>query len=127
LTFSRKVPLRFVTNLPKVAKIAKKILLDPVSASSLVTTFWIMHYVRVKIFFSQYVLLHRYQKIQNFTQISKLKTYLGDKMHLKKQFKKKEFLYYTGGTLCTGGTLYPGISLLGAFCHKGKFIFLKPT
>jgi hypothetical protein len=31
--------------------------------------------------------------------------------------KKKEFLYYTGGSLCTGKNLYPGISFLGAFCY----------
>jgi hypothetical protein len=48
-------------------------------------------------------------------------------MHLKKIFKKKEFLYYTGGPLCTGENLYPGISFLGAFCDEGKFIFLKST
>jgi hypothetical protein len=32
-----------------------------------------------------------------------------DKMHLKKLLKKKEFLYYTGGPLCTEENLYPGI------------------
>jgi hypothetical protein len=26
-------------------------------------------------------------------------------MHIKKLFKKKEFLYYTGGPLCTGENL----------------------
>jgi hypothetical protein len=41
----------------------------------------------------------------------------------KKLLKKKEFLYYTGGPLCTDNHLNPGISFLGAFCHKGKFIF----
>jgi hypothetical protein len=34
----------------------------------------------------------------------------------KKLFKKKEFLYYTGGPLSTDENLYPGISFLGAFC-----------
>jgi hypothetical protein len=49
-TFSTKVPLRFVAYLPKVPKIAKKCF-DPVTSSSLVTTFWVMHYIRVQHFF----------------------------------------------------------------------------
>jgi hypothetical protein len=47
-TFSTQVPLTFVTCLPKVAKIATKQFLDPVTSSSLVTTFWVMHYIRVQ-------------------------------------------------------------------------------
>jgi hypothetical protein len=50
-TFSTKVPLRFVIYLRKVPKIAKKKFFDPVTASSLITTFWVMHYIRVKKFF----------------------------------------------------------------------------
>jgi hypothetical protein len=50
LTFSTKVPLRFVAYLPKVPKISKKKLFDPVTASSLVMTFWVMHYIRVQNF-----------------------------------------------------------------------------
>jgi hypothetical protein len=59
-TFSTKAPLRFVTCLPKVPKIAKKKVSHPVTASSLVTTFWVMHYIRVQHFYSQYG-LHGYQ------------------------------------------------------------------
>jgi hypothetical protein len=40
-TFSTKVPLRFVTYLPKVRKIEKNFFFDPVTASSLVKTFWV--------------------------------------------------------------------------------------
>jgi hypothetical protein len=48
-----KVPLRFVTYLSKVTKINEKSVLtfDPVTASSLVKTFWVMHYKEVKFFF----------------------------------------------------------------------------
>jgi hypothetical protein len=49
-TFSTKVPLRFVIYLPKVPKIAKKKFFYPVTASSLVTTFWVMHYIGVQNF-----------------------------------------------------------------------------
>jgi hypothetical protein len=42
-----KVPLIFVICLSKVTKIAKKCF-DPVTASLLVTTFWEIHYIRVK-------------------------------------------------------------------------------
>jgi hypothetical protein len=51
VTFSTKVPLRFVTYLPKVQKIAKKNFVDPVTSSSLVTAFYDMHYIRVQNFF----------------------------------------------------------------------------
>jgi hypothetical protein len=45
-----KVPLGFVTYLSKVTKLTKKCF-DPVTASSLVKTFWVMHYIEFKIFF----------------------------------------------------------------------------
>jgi hypothetical protein len=71
-TFLTKVPLRFVTYLPKVPRIAKKILFDPVTASSLVTTFWVMHYTyKSPQFFihnmgfmaiKRHRILHRFQK-----------------------------------------------------------------
>jgi hypothetical protein len=38
-----KVPLRFVTYLSKVTKINEKKCVDPVTASSLVKTFWVMY------------------------------------------------------------------------------------
>jgi hypothetical protein len=40
-------------------------------------------------------------------QISKILTYLSDKMHLKKVIHEKEWLYYTGGSLCADENLYP--------------------
>jgi hypothetical protein len=46
-TFLTKGPLRFVTYLSKVPKIAKKNFFDLVTASSLVTTFWVMHYLYI--------------------------------------------------------------------------------
>jgi hypothetical protein len=49
-TFSTKVPLRFLTYISKVPKIAKQNFFDPLTASSLATTFWVMHYIRVKTF-----------------------------------------------------------------------------
>jgi hypothetical protein len=49
-------------------------------------------------------------------------------MHLKKSYsRQKEGFYYTAGPLCTDEHQFPGISFLGAFFHKGKFIFLKST
>jgi hypothetical protein len=42
-----KLPLIFVTYIRKVPKKQKK-MLDPVTASPLVTTFWVMHNIRVK-------------------------------------------------------------------------------
>jgi hypothetical protein len=49
----------------KSTDIAKKKFFDPVTASSLGRTFWVMHYIRVQNFFSQYG-LHGYQNTQNF-------------------------------------------------------------
>jgi hypothetical protein len=43
----------------------KKNVSDPVTASSLVMTFWVMHFIRAQILYSQYG-LHGYQKTQNF-------------------------------------------------------------
>jgi hypothetical protein len=49
-TFSTKVPLRFGTYLKKSTENSNKNVFDPVTASSLVTTFWVMHYIRVQNF-----------------------------------------------------------------------------
>jgi hypothetical protein len=102
--FSTKVPLRFVTYLPKVPKIAKKNL-DPVTASSLVMTFWVMHYIYKgsKFFFSQFGLQ-------------------------KKKLSRKKNVFSTQGAPCVQMKIFILEYLfLGAFCHWGKFIFLKST
>jgi hypothetical protein len=68
LTFSTKVPLGFVTYLPKVPKIAKQIVLTQSAlhrCSQLFGSFW--HYQRVQKFFSSKDGLHGYRKTQNFT------------------------------------------------------------
>jgi hypothetical protein len=57
-----------------------------------------MHFIEVKQIFSQNG-LHGYQKAQNFMKISKILSYLCDKMHPKKDI--------------------PG------FCHQG--LFMKST
>jgi hypothetical protein len=49
-----------------------------------------IHYIGVKNFFIQRG-QYGYQKIQNFTLISKMFTYLSDKMHPKKVLGKKLF------------------------------------
>jgi hypothetical protein len=46
-----KVPLKFVTYLSKITKINEKKCFDLVTASSLVKTFWVMHYIEVQNFF----------------------------------------------------------------------------
>jgi hypothetical protein len=50
-----------------------------------------IHYIGVKIFYIQ-IGQYGYKKIQNFTLISKIFTYLSDKMHPKKVLGKKLFL-----------------------------------
>jgi hypothetical protein len=50
-----------------------------------------IHYIGVKTFFLQ-IGQYAYQKIQNFMLISKMLTYLSDKMHPKKVLGKKLFL-----------------------------------
>jgi hypothetical protein len=63
------VPLRFVTYLSKATKIDKIKCFDPVTASSLVTTFWVIHYICTEgsnVFFSQYG-LYGHPMTHNFT------------------------------------------------------------
>jgi hypothetical protein len=47
-------------------------------------------------------------KDAEFTQVPKISIYLSDKMHLKKLFKKKEFLNYIRGPQCSEEILYSG-------------------
>jgi hypothetical protein len=91
---------------------SKNKIFDPVSASSLVTTFWVMHYIGVQNFFihnTDFMGIKRRRMLRRFQKC--------DKMHLKKLFKKKECLYYTRDPLCRNENFYPGIYFLGAFCH----------
>jgi hypothetical protein len=105
-----KVPLRFVTYLSKVTKINEKKCFDPVIASSLVKTLWIMHYV--KIFFvhnMDFMGIRRRRILRRFQKYS-------DKMHLKKIFQVKDFRLYAGCPLCSKEILFSLITFLCAFC-----------
>jgi hypothetical protein len=55
------------------------------------------------------------------SRFQKCKHTLVTKCALKKIFADKDFRYYTRGPLC----IILENLFLGAFCHKGKFLFLK--
>jgi hypothetical protein len=61
-----KVPLRFVTYLSKVTKINAKKCFDPVTASSLVKTFWVMHYIVDQNFFPHNMDIMGIKRFQNY-------------------------------------------------------------
>jgi hypothetical protein len=89
-TFSTKVPLGFVTYLPKIPKIAKKNLFDPVTSSSLLMTFWVMHYIRGQHFLFT-IWTSWVSKDAEFYADFKNINYLSDKMHLKDVIQEKRF------------------------------------
>jgi hypothetical protein len=66
LNFQQKFPWDLLYIPSKSTKNTKKQIFDPVTASSLVMTFWVVHYKGYKILYSQYG-LHGYQNTQNFT------------------------------------------------------------
>jgi hypothetical protein len=78
-TFSSSVPLRIVVSLSKVRKISKD-LLDPVTASSVVPTFCVIHCKGPKMVIKRCRNLHRFQKYK--------RTFLSVKMHRYKAIKK---------------------------------------
>jgi hypothetical protein len=98
--FSTKVPLRFFY---------------PVTASSLVPTFWVMHYIRIKFFFFRIWTSWVSKDLEFYVDFTNI-NFPWWQNEPKKLFKKKEFIYYTGGPLWTDENLYHGISFLGAFC-----------
>jgi hypothetical protein len=117
LTFSTKVPLRFVTYLQKVPKIEKKF-------------FWSSH----RFIIGRNFLGHALYKSPNFfihnmdfmgikrrriwRRFQKYKLALVTKCTQRKVFENEEFLYYSGVPLCTDENLYPGISFLVHFVSK---------
>jgi uncharacterized protein YktA (UPF0223 family) len=63
-----------------------------VTASSLVTTFWVMHYIKVQNFFNQNVDFMGIKRRRLLRSFQKYKLTLVTKCTYKKLFKKKEFL-----------------------------------
>jgi hypothetical protein len=73
-------------------------------------------------FFSSKLDIKR-RRIQRRFQNYKLT--VSDKIHLKKLLLDKDFHLYTGAPLYyKDENLYKQPLFLGAFCHKGKFLFL---
>jgi hypothetical protein len=83
-----KVPLKFVIPyLSKVTKINEKKCFDPVTASSLVKTFWVMHYKEVKKILFHNMDFMGIKRCRIFVDFKNIKQY-SDKMHLKKDIPR---------------------------------------
>jgi hypothetical protein len=89
-------------------------------------TDWVMHYIRVKnLLFT----------IWNSWVSKDAEFYVGFKninlpkwQNAQNAKEHRISLLHRGLTVYTDENLYPGITFfLGAFCHQGKFIFLKST
>jgi hypothetical protein len=78
---------------------------DPVTASWLATSFWVIHYIRVNKPFSL-----------NFMGVN------SGRILLRFQKYKLTLVIKCGGPLCSKEILYSGITFLGAFCHQA-YIF----
>jgi hypothetical protein len=113
----------FIKNTPEICYIPSKGTENsnkkfvPLTSSYLVMTFWVMHYIRLQHFFFYNMNFMGIQRRRILHRFQKYKRTLVTKCTLKKLFKKKEFLYYTGGPLRTDENLYTVKSFLGAFCH----------